>query len=46
MPDQKLIIRHDAGSRARPYVEGALLAIRKASTVVGVQRGLESVLDL
>ena len=46
MPDQKLIIRHDAGSSARPYVEGALLAIRKACTVVGVQRGLDSVLDL
>lgn len=46
MPDQKLIIRHDAGSSARPYVDGALLAIRKVSTLVGVQRGLESLLDL
>jgi 4-hydroxy-tetrahydrodipicolinate reductase len=46
MPEQKLIIRHDAGSSARPYVDGALLAIRKVSTVVGVHRGLESVLDL
>ena len=29
MPDQKLTIRHDAGSSARPYVDGALLAIRQ-----------------
>ena len=46
MPDQKLTIRHDAGSSARPYVEGALLAIRKVSTLEGVHRGLDSVLDL
>lgn len=46
MPDQKLTIRHDSGSSARPYVDGALLAIRKVSTLVGVQRGLGSVLDL
>src|SRR5262249_25614562 len=26
MPDQKLTIRHDSGSSARPYVDGALLA--------------------
>jgi 4-hydroxy-tetrahydrodipicolinate reductase len=46
MPDQKLTIRHDAGSSARPYVDGALLAIRKVSTLVGVHRGLDSVLEL
>ena len=46
MPDQKLTIRHDAGSSARPYVDGALLAIRKVSTLVGLHRGLDSVLDL
>jgi 4-hydroxy-tetrahydrodipicolinate reductase len=46
MPDQKLTIRHDAGSSARPYVDGALLAIRNVSTLVGVHRGLDSVLDL
>src|SRR5262249_26565725 len=26
MPDQRLSIRHDSGSSARPYVDGALLA--------------------
>jgi 4-hydroxy-tetrahydrodipicolinate reductase len=46
MPDQKLTIRHDSGSSARPYVDGALMAIRKVSTLVGVHRGLDSVLDL
>jgi 4-hydroxy-tetrahydrodipicolinate reductase len=46
MPDQRLTIRHDAGSSARPYVDGALLAIRKVSALVGVHRGLDSVLDL
>lgn len=46
MPDQKLTIRHDSGNTARPYVDGALLAIRKVATLVGVHRGLDSVLDL
>jgi 4-hydroxy-tetrahydrodipicolinate reductase len=44
MPDQRLTIRHDIGSSARPYVEGALLAIRKVSGLVGVHRGLVTVL--
>lgn len=46
MPDQKLTIRHDAGSSAQPYVDGALLAIRKVNSFVGLRRGLDSVLDL
>ena len=46
MPDQKLTIRYDSGNSARPYAEGALLAIRKVSTLVGVHRGLDTVLDL
>ena len=46
MPDQKLTIRHDSGSSAQPYVNGALLAIRKVHTFVGLHRGLDSVLDL
>jgi 4-hydroxy-tetrahydrodipicolinate reductase len=45
MPDQKLILRHEAGSSAEPYVSGALLAIRKVGTLVGVHRGLDSVMD-
>jgi 4-hydroxy-tetrahydrodipicolinate reductase len=45
MQDQKLTIRHDSGSSARPYVDGALLAILKVATLIGVHRGLDSVLD-
>jgi 4-hydroxy-tetrahydrodipicolinate reductase len=45
MPDQRLSIRHDAGSSARPYVDGALMAIRGVSGLIGVHRGLDSVLD-
>lgn len=46
MPDQKLTIRHDSGSSAQPYMDGALLAIRKVNTFVGLRRGLDNVLDL
>jgi 4-hydroxy-tetrahydrodipicolinate reductase len=46
MPDQRLSIRHDAGGSARPYVDGALLAIRRVGALVGVHRGLDAVLDL
>lgn len=46
MPDQRLSIRTDAGASAEPYVDGALLAIRRVGTFVGLRRGLDSVLDL
>jgi len=46
MPDQKLTIRHDSGSSAEPYVDGALLTIRKVSSFVGLRRGLDRVLEL
>lgn len=45
MPDQKLILRHEAGSSAEPYVEGALLAIREVGRLVGLHRGLDSVME-
>ena len=44
MPDQRLILRHEAGSSAKPYVDGALLAIREVGKLVGVHRGLDSVM--
>ncbi len=43
-PDERLVIRHDAGSSAAPYVAGTLLAARKVSGFVGVRRGLDHVL--
>ena len=46
MPDQRLSIRHDSGGSARPYVDGALLAIRKVGTLIGLHRGLDAVLEL
>ena len=46
MPDQTLTLRHVAGSSAKPYVDGALLAIRKVSGLVGLHRGLDVVLEL
>ncbi len=46
MPGQTLTLRHDSGTSAEPYVDGALLAIRKVETFVGLRRGLDSVLDL
>lgn len=46
MPDQKLSIRHDSGSSAQPYIDGALLAIRKVSTFTGLRHGLDTVLEL
>jgi len=46
MPDQTLTIRHSAGASAKPYVDGALLAIRKVATLTGLHRGLDAVLEL
>jgi len=47
LPDQRLSLRHDAGASARPYVDGALLAIRNvASLSPGLHRGLDAVLDV
>lgn len=45
MPDQKLSIRHDSGPSAKPYVDGALLAIRQVDRLIGVHRGLDSVME-
>ncbi|MBX3141707.1 MAG: 4-hydroxy-tetrahydrodipicolinate reductase [Trueperaceae bacterium] len=46
LPDQRLTIRHDAGASAEPYVDGALLAIRKVGALTGLHRGLDAVLEL
>ncbi len=42
--DERLSIRHDAGSTAAPYVAGTLLAVRAVSSTVGVTRGLDTLL--
>ncbi|HEX8118697.1 MAG TPA: 4-hydroxy-tetrahydrodipicolinate reductase [Pyrinomonadaceae bacterium] len=43
--DERLTIRHDAGSGAEPYIQGTLLAIRKAPSRVGLVRGLDRIMD-
>ena len=45
MPGQKLILRHESGTSAEPYVDGALLAIREVGKLVGLHRGLDRVMD-
>jgi 4-hydroxy-tetrahydrodipicolinate reductase len=39
--DERLSIRHDAGSTPAPYVAGTLLAVRAVPGRVGVTRGLD-----
>lgn len=46
LPDEKLTIKHEAGGSAKPYVGGALLAIRKVVSFQGLKRGLDSVMEL
>ncbi len=43
--NERLIIRHDAGPSAAPYVAGTLLAARRVSGFVGLKRGLDAVMD-
>lgn len=45
MEDEKLTLKHDAGNSAKPYVGGALLAIREVGSFTGLKRGLDSVMD-
>lgn len=44
LPDERLTIRHDAGTGAQPYVAGTLLAVRKVGGLTGLVRGLDRLL--
>lgn len=44
LPHERLTIRHDSGTGAEPYVDGALLAIRKVAGIKGVVRGMDTLL--
>lgn len=44
LPNERLTIRHDAGSGADPYVTGTLLAAQKVMGVTGLVRGLDTLL--
>lgn len=41
---ERLVMRHDPGQSADPYVAGTLLAIRRVADHVGVRRGIDSLL--
>jgi 4-hydroxy-tetrahydrodipicolinate reductase len=43
--DERLSIRHDAGSGAEPYIQGTLLAIRKVRDHTGLVRGLDKIME-
>ena len=42
---QRLHLKHEAGASAEPYVDSALLAIRRVHTLTGVHRGLDAVME-
>jgi 4-hydroxy-tetrahydrodipicolinate reductase len=44
LPDERLTIRHDAGGTPEPYVAGTLVAARRAPELVGLTRGLDTLL--
>jgi 4-hydroxy-tetrahydrodipicolinate reductase len=44
LPDERLSIRHDAGGTPDPYVAGTLIAARRAPELVGLTRGLDTLL--
>ena len=44
LPDERLTIRHEAGSGAEPYAAGTMLAIRKVMGITGLVRGLDQLL--
>ncbi len=43
-PDERLVIRHDAGATATPYLAGTLLAVRRVASHTGLVRGLDTLL--
>jgi 4-hydroxy-tetrahydrodipicolinate reductase len=44
LPDERLTIRHDAGTGAEPYVGGTLLAAQRVVGITGLVRGLDRLL--
>ena len=43
-PDERLVVRHEAGGSPEPYIAGTLLAIRRVPAITGVLRGLDRLL--
>jgi 4-hydroxy-tetrahydrodipicolinate reductase len=44
LPDERITIKHDSSPSAEPYVAGTLLAARKAMTITGLVRGMDTIL--
>jgi 4-hydroxy-tetrahydrodipicolinate reductase len=44
LSDERLTIRHDAGSSAAPYIAGTLIAARRVGQIKGLVRGLDTLL--
>ncbi len=44
LPNERLTIRHDAGTGAEPYAAGTLLAVKKVMEVQGLIRGMDTLL--
>ena len=44
LPDERLTIRHDAGATPEPYVAGTLLAVAPVPGLLGLTRGLDTLL--
>lgn len=44
MPGEKLVVMHEGGESAQPYVAGSLLAADRARGIVGLVRGLDTLL--
>jgi 4-hydroxy-tetrahydrodipicolinate reductase len=42
--NERLVLRHDAGASAAPYVAGTLVAARRVGSFVGLKRGLDAVM--
>jgi len=46
MPNERLVLRHEAGNSAEPYVYGTLLSARKVGSFIGLVKGWEEILEL
>lgn len=46
MEDEKLIIKHEAGTSVAPYLNGIKIALAKMGTFKGLKRGLDTLMDL
>lgn len=44
LPDERLTISYDGGTGAAPYLDGALLAIRRVPEQIGLVRGMDQLL--